>query len=63
MVSTKIPNCGKGPRVFTYSASCDMPEETLLAVTAWLLAHRRDIGTRVRRGAVTPVPTVTSFQD
>ena len=30
--------------MFTYSASCDVPEETLVAVTAWLRAHRRDIG-------------------
>jgi len=39
--------------VFTYSASCDVPEETLVAVTAWLLAHRRDIGTRFGRRAGT----------
>ena len=39
--------------MFTYSASCDVPEETLVAVTAWLRAHRRDIGTRVGRRAGT----------
>jgi len=30
-----------------------VPEETVVAVTAWLLAHRRDIGTRVGRRAGT----------
>jgi len=39
--------------VFTYPASCDVPEETLVEVTAWLLAHRRDIGTRFGRRAGT----------
>ncbi len=43
----------KGPHVFTYSAICDVPEETLVAVTAWLLAHRCRIGTRVGRRAGT----------
>jgi len=37
--------------VFTYSAICDVPEETLWIVTGWLLAHRREIGTRVGRRA------------
>ena len=35
--------------MFTYSAICDVPEETLLQVTTLLHAHRRAIGTR--RGA------------
>jgi hypothetical protein len=35
--------------VFTYSATCDVPEETLLQVTALLRAYRREIGTRKRR--------------
>ncbi|MCI4675662.1 hypothetical protein [Candidatus Mycolicibacterium alkanivorans] len=35
--------------MFTYSASCDVPEETLLYVTALLHAHRREIGTRAGR--------------
>jgi len=48
-VSTKKPGSGKGPHVFTYSAICDVPEETVVRVTAWLLAHRREIGTRVGR--------------
>jgi hypothetical protein len=39
--------------VFTYSAICDVPEETLLYVTALLHAHRREIGTRARRRAGT----------
>ncbi len=39
--------------MFTYSAICDVPEETLLAVTAWLLEHRRRIGTRLGRRAGT----------
>jgi len=39
--------------VFTYSAGCDVPEETPLAVTAWLLAQPRDIGTRFGRRAGT----------
>ena len=43
----------KGPHVFTYSAICDVPEETLVAVTAWLLAHRCRIGTRTGRRAGT----------
>ena len=37
--------------MFTYSAICDVPEETLRIVTGWLLAHRREIGTRVGRRA------------
>jgi hypothetical protein len=32
--------------VFTYSAICDVPEQTLLEVTALLHAYRREIGTR-----------------
>ncbi len=39
--------------MFVYSAICDVPEETLVRVTAWLLAHRRRIGTRVGRRAGT----------
>jgi len=39
--------------VFTYSAICDVPEETLLHVTALLSAHRREIGTRAGRRAGT----------
>jgi hypothetical protein len=39
--------------VFTYSAICDVPEETLLHVTALLRAHRREIGTRAGRRAGT----------
>jgi hypothetical protein len=39
--------------VFTYSAICDVPEETLLHVTALLHAHRREIGTRAGRRAGT----------
>jgi hypothetical protein len=35
--------------VFTYSAICDVPEETLRHVTALLHAHRREIRTRTRR--------------
>lgn len=37
--------------MFTYSAICDVPEETLLYVTALLHAHRRAIGTRAGRRA------------
>ncbi len=37
--------------MFTYAAICDVPEETLRIVTGWLLAHRREIGTRVGRRA------------
>lgn len=32
--------------MFTYSAICDVPEETLLHVTALLGEHRRTTGTR-----------------
>jgi len=39
--------------VFTYSAICDVPTETLLHVTALLHAHRHRIGTRARRRAAT----------
>ncbi len=39
--------------MFRYSAICDVPEETLVVVTAWLLAHRGRIGTRVERRAGT----------
>jgi hypothetical protein len=39
--------------VFTYSAICDVPEETLVTVTAWLWAYRRRIGTRAGRRAGT----------
>lgn len=35
--------------MFTYSAICDVPAETLLHVTALLRAHRRVIGTRAGR--------------
>ena len=38
--------------MFTYSAICDVPEETLRYVTALLRAHRREIGTRAGRRAV-----------
>ena len=37
--------------MFTYSALCDVPEETLLHVTALLRGHRREIGTRKGRRA------------
>lgn len=37
--------------MFTYSAICDVPEETLLHVTALLRAHRGEIGTRAGRRA------------
>lgn len=37
--------------MFTYSAICDVPEETLLYVTALLREHRRAVGTRNRRRA------------
>ena len=51
-VSTKKPiHAEKGPHVFTYSAICDVPEETLLHVTALLRGHRRQIGTRKGRRA------------
>lgn len=39
--------------MFTYSAICDVPEETSRYVTALLHAHRREIGTRVGRRAGT----------
>jgi hypothetical protein len=39
--------------VFTYSAICDVPEETVLHVSALLHAHRRAIGTRAGRRAGT----------
>ncbi|UQX11257.1 transposase family protein [Candidatus Mycobacterium methanotrophicum] len=35
--------------MFTYSAICDVPEETLLHVTALLHVHRREIRTRAGR--------------
>lgn len=37
--------------MFTYSAICDVPEETVLYVTALLRGHRREIGTRKGRRA------------
>ncbi|HYB35299.1 MAG TPA: transposase family protein [Mycobacterium sp.] len=37
--------------MFTSSAICDVPEETLLHVTALLRGHRREIGTRKGRRA------------
>ena len=37
--------------MFTYSALCDVPAETLLHVTALLRGHRREIGTRKGRRA------------
>ena len=37
--------------MFAYSAICDVPEETLLWVTALVYAYRREIGTRVGRRA------------
>ena len=37
--------------MFTYPAICDVPEETLLHVTALLRGHRRAIGTRKGRRA------------
>jgi hypothetical protein len=40
--------------VFTYSAICDVPMETLNYVTALLTSHRHQIGTRVGRRATTP---------
>src|SRR5574337_185057 len=46
-------DCPGGPRVFTYSAICDVPERTVLHVTALLHAHRREIGTRRGRRAGT----------
>jgi len=39
--------------VFTYSAICDVPAETLMIVSGWLAAHRRRIGTRAGRRAAT----------
>ena len=39
--------------MFTYSAICDVPEETLHHVTALLHAHRCEIGTRAGRRAGT----------
>lgn len=39
--------------MFAYSAICDVPEETLLHVTALLRAHRRRTGTRPGRRAGT----------
>ena len=39
--------------MFTYSAICDVPEETLQHVTALLHAHRCEIGTRAGRRAGT----------
>ena len=39
--------------MFTYSAICDVPEQTLLYVTALLHTHRREIGTRTGRRAGT----------
>jgi DDE superfamily endonuclease len=52
--STKKAVLSQGdPTLFTYSASCDVPKETLLYVTALLRAHRREIGTRVGRRAGT----------
>jgi hypothetical protein len=41
----------RGSHVSTYSAICDVPEETLLWVTALLRTHRREIGTRKGRRA------------
>lgn len=37
--------------MFTYSAICDVPAETLVRVSALLYAHRREIGTRTGRRA------------
>ena len=39
--------------MFTYSAICDVPEETLRHVAALLHVHRREIGTRAGRRAGT----------
>ena len=39
--------------MFSYSAICDVPTETLLWVTSLLHAHRRQIGTRTGRRAGT----------
>jgi len=39
--------------VFIYSAICDVPEETLVRMTAWLLEYRHRIGTRTGRRAGT----------
>jgi len=39
--------------VFTYSAICDVPAETLMIVSGRLAAHRRRIGTRAGRRAAT----------
>jgi DDE superfamily endonuclease len=41
----------KEPHVFTYSAICDVPGETLRYVTTLLWAYRREIGTRRGRRA------------
>ena len=39
--------------MYTYSAICDVPEETLQHMTALLHAHRCEIGTRAGRRAGT----------
>ncbi len=39
--------------MFTYSAICDVPEETLVRMTVWLLEYRHRIGTRTGRRAGT----------
>ncbi|UQX12204.1 hypothetical protein M5I08_07910 [Candidatus Mycobacterium methanotrophicum] len=39
--------------MFAYSAVCDVPEQTLLCVTAVLRTHRREIGARAGRRAGT----------
>ncbi len=40
--------------MFTYLAICDVPTDTLRAVTRWLAAHRQRIGTRTGRRAGDP---------
>lgn len=39
--------------MFIYSAICDVPEQTLVHVTALLRTHRREVGTRAGRRAGT----------
>lgn len=39
--------------MFSYSAMCDVPADTLTAVTGWLWAHQQRIGTRRGRRAAT----------
>jgi hypothetical protein len=41
----------QGPHVISYRATLDVPTQTLIQVTLWLLAHRRALGTRKGRRA------------